>query len=97
MVGYKDHLEGESIFQKASIHLIDYGLTAKFMKNGKLLKQYEIDHFRGNMMFASVNQLKFLTTSRVDDLMSLCYMLVYLLNNKNLYTNVQGNNREEVL
>ena len=31
-------------------------------------------------MFASLNQLRFLGTSRRDDLISLCYLLVFLLN-----------------
>ena len=32
------------------------------------------------MIFASRNQLDFKTTSRRDDLMSLCYLVVYLFN-----------------
>jgi hypothetical protein len=32
------------------------------------------------MIFGSVNQLKFLTTSRRDDIISLLFMLVYILN-----------------
>ena len=36
------------------------------------------------MIFASLNQLRFLTTSRRDDLISLCYMLVFLLNKGSL-------------
>ena len=35
--------------------------------------------FRGNTLFASVNQLKFKRTSRRDDLQSLFYLLVCLL------------------
>ena len=32
------------------------------------------------MVFSSLNQLRFLTTSRRDDFISLCYLLVFLLN-----------------
>ena len=34
----------------------------------------------GNMMFASVNAFNFKPTSRRDDLISLSYLLIYLLN-----------------
>ena len=37
--------------------------------------------FRGNLMFASQHQLNFQTSSRRDDLISLCYLLVSLLHN----------------
>ena len=40
-------------------------------------------------MFASVNQMMFSKTSRRDDLISLSYLLVYLLNNGNLLENKQ--------
>lgn len=36
------------------------------------------------MIFASLNQLNFQMTSRRDDLISLCYLLIYLLNKGNL-------------
>lgn len=36
------------------------------------------------MIFASLNQLRFNVTSRRDDLISLCYLLVYILNNGEL-------------
>ena len=37
------------------------------------------------MQFASADKLSFEKTSRRDDLISLSYLLVYLLNNKNLF------------
>lgn len=40
--------------------------------------------FRGNLEMASLNQLKFYTTSRRDDLISLFYLLVYMLKEGNL-------------
>jgi hypothetical protein len=33
------------------------------------------------MIFGSLNQLAFKTTSRRDDMISLCYMMIYILNN----------------
>ena len=72
------------------LHLVDFGFTTKFVHHtvdesdgvkrtvhkGKELQ----DVFRGNMVFSSLNQLQFMTTSRRDDLISLCYLLVFLLN-----------------
>jgi hypothetical protein len=37
------------------------------------------DIFFGNFLFASVNAFRFKTQSRRDDLISLCYMLVYMV------------------
>jgi hypothetical protein len=38
-----------------------------------------VDTFRGNMIFSSSNQLRFFNTSRRDDLVSLCYLMIYLI------------------
>ncbi len=43
------------------------------------IKKEQVDAFRGNVAFASLNQMKFFSTSRRDDLISLFYFLVYLL------------------
>ena len=40
--------------------------------------------FRSNMPFASLNHFNFLTTSRRDDLISVCYLMVYMFNNGNV-------------
>jgi hypothetical protein len=39
-----------------------------------------IDSFEGNIMFSSLNQMNFEQPTRKDDLDSLCYLLLYLLN-----------------
>ena len=65
------------------VFLIDFGFAAKFLKD-KTGDHIEInegtDMFQGNLLFSSVSQMKFLKTSRRDDIMSLFYMIVYLLN-----------------
>lgn len=61
------------------IVLIDFGLASMFKRRGKHLKKSLQKQFRGNMIFSSLNQLNFISTSRRDDLIGLCYMLVYLL------------------
>lgn len=44
------------------------------------MSKRELNMFRGNMVFSSINQLQFMTTSRRDDLISLCYLLVFCIN-----------------
>jgi hypothetical protein len=43
-----------------------------------------VDTFQGNLLFASPYQLQFHATSRRDDLYSLVYLLMYMLNGSNL-------------
>jgi len=50
------------------IRLVDFGFAAKFMENGKHIPEEEVDVFRSNMIFASVNQFEFKVSSRRDDL-----------------------------
>jgi serine/threonine protein kinase len=51
------------------VRLIDFGFATKFQdSNGNHYDQRSQDMFRGNMIFATVNQFDFKTTSRKDDL-----------------------------
>jgi len=78
-------LIGNSRGQELStLRLIDFGFAARFMKSGTHMKEESTDVFRGNMIFASINQFKFKITSRRDDLISLAFMLVFLFNDGNL-------------
>ena len=49
------------------------------MRPSKHINKQEVDTFRGNMIFSSSNQLRFFNTSRRDDLVSLCYLMIYLI------------------
>ena len=67
------------------ILLIDFGMCSKFQDaDGKHLLNEEMESFYGNLVFASLNTLKFNKPSRKDDLISLCYFLLTLLNGGNL-------------
>ena len=70
------------MFSESTFHLIDFGFSTRYKdrKSGEHIKQKEVEKFKGNMIFGSVNQLNFLTTSRRDDLISLFYLIVFLLN-----------------
>ena len=62
------------------LHLIDYKLASKFTDSAGLhIKQENSEHFLGNLYFASTTQLFIENTSRRDDFISLCYLLVFLL------------------
>lgn len=70
-----------NIFKENSVNLIDFGFATRYLdKKTKLhLEKKEVNTFRGNMVFASLNQLKFHSTSRRDDLISLFYLLVFMV------------------
>jgi serine/threonine protein kinase len=85
MVGYKSKLPkqetpGRSAFQNCSIHLVDFGYSSAYMRREKHIEEGELNSFKGNMMFSSLNQLNFKTPSRRDDIISLCYLLSFVLN-----------------
>ena len=83
MIGLNDKFRpaaGESSLKDCTIHLIDFGYCTKFLSKGNHISQEVLEIFRGNMMFCSIHQMNFKTTSRRDDLISLCYLLSYLLN-----------------
>lgn len=62
------------------LRLIDFGISRKYQDdNGQHIKQVKETLFKGNLIFASVNALNYDTLSRRDDLISLCYVLVYLM------------------
>lgn len=86
MVGFQSKLpkeySEENVFTDATLHLVDFGFATRFVNKhtGAHIAEEEVETFRGNMIFGSLNQLNFKVTSRRDDLISLSYMLIYMLN-----------------
>ena len=75
MIG--DPEDPESFYQ---IHLIDFGLSTKFLnEDGSHVKQHNDVNFRGNTIFSSKNAFMGITLSRRDDIISLVYMLIYFI------------------
>ena len=73
----------ESQGQAPSPVLIDFGYVTKYTdKKGLHLLEDTLEdkNFKGNILFASKNQLEFKLTSRRDDIIALCYMMLYLVN-----------------
>ena len=67
------------------IRVIDFGFAARYRtKSGKHIEQLDQDVFRSNMIFATINQFQFKITSRRDDLISLCYLLIFLYRGGNV-------------
>lgn len=69
-------------------YLIDFGMASKYYDSeyNHISEEYTNKDFRGNLLFSSLRQMKFLKTSRKDDTISLFYMIIYLLNGKKLVT-----------
>ena len=74
-------------FLKHEVNLIDFGFATKYLdkETGLHIEKKDVAMFRGNFTFASLNQLKYKTTSRRDDLIQLFYFLVYLLHGNSLF------------
>ena len=67
------------------IRLVDFGLITPYkLNNGDHIAHKTPDKFKGSMLFASKNAFDFTMMSRRDDLIGLCYVLVYLLDENQL-------------
>lgn len=70
--------------------MIDFGLATQYLKedvnlNGDIIKVHVIkqkQNFRGNIAFSSKNAFKQKTLSRRDDLISLVYLMLFLITGK---------------
>lgn len=75
------------------ISLIDFGLVSKYLDgNGNHIKKEIPDKFKGSLVYASKNAFKEKMLSRRDDLISLVYILIYMLDRDRLpYVSKMGN------
>ena len=67
--------------------LIDFGFAQKYTDSSEPnnhIKKGKVDFFGGNFLYASLNQMKFNKTSRRDDMISLAYIALSVLNNGQL-------------
>lgn len=70
--------------QKMHVSLSNFSNCSKlYEKNGDHIKfkAGSMPVFERELPFASLNQMELSNTSRKDDLVSLCYLLTYILNN----------------
>lgn len=78
---YNDLKPENIMLDGEDVKLIGFDFVDKFSEGQET--QY-VEVFRGNFMLASVNQLEFKKTSRKDDLISLAYLLIYMVNGKKM-------------
>lgn len=65
--------------------MIDFGLSQHFInKCNEHIKDNKPSNFKGSLLFASKNAHQYVKTSRRDDLISLVYLLIYLLDKNRL-------------
>ena len=74
------------------LYIIDFGLCKKYRssKTGKHILPKISHKFNGNFQFASINVTKGKEYSRRDDLISLGYMLIFLLKKELPWDNIVG-------
>lgn len=67
--------------KKAKMYLIDFGCSYAYIKDGKHIKNtIDLRDKNRNMVFASKHYFSGNTLSRRDDIISIVYNLIYLMN-----------------
>ena len=70
------------------IYLIDFGIACPYLDSkGNHIPFFENVPFKGNAVFSSKNAFARFTLSRRDDIISLMYLLVYLIDTKLSWVN----------
>ncbi len=81
----KTQITEEDLSEYSKLKLIDFGLVTRYLDDeGRHIEQGISDKFKGSMLFASKYVFNFTMTSRRDDLISLCYLLVFLVDEDQL-------------
>ena len=71
--------------QLLNVFLIDFGYCTSFIDkyNNHIEENHNIECFKGNLMFSSLDQMLFKATSRRDDIYSFLYFIIFCLNDMN--------------
>lgn len=88
LLNYGEHLPklsqdtNKNYFKNIHLNLIDFGLASNWLnrKTGKHHEDEDVTYFRGNLYFASSRKLQYKRPSRSDDMRSLVYMMIYIIN-----------------
>lgn len=68
------------------VTLIDFSHTTKYldMKDNHISNGHRLQQFQGSIIHASVDKMNLMRTSRKDDIISLCYLMILILNENDL-------------
>lgn len=78
------------------IKIIDFGLAIKYVDNeGKHIAATKERFFQGNLIFASKHCFNLVTHSRRDDLISLAYLLLYLIDGDLAFLTKDGSSQND--
>ena len=82
---------------KDILYLIDYGLCKKYKssKTGKHILPKNIGRAIGTARYASINAMSGKEQSRRDDIISIGYMIIYLMKRDLPWIIIKGNNHYE--
>ena len=79
----------KNILLRTKLHIVNFKFTKSYKDaSGLHFPQEKLDSFEGSTLFASVEQMKQNSPSRRDDLKSLLYILITLLNNGKLFQDI---------
>ena len=79
-----------------SVYLIDFGLSRLYVDDvGKHKPIRQNRHLTGTVRYLSINCQKGFEPSRRDDLIAICYMLVYLLKDRLPWQNIIAKTKKE--
>jgi len=68
------------VSNNCKVTLIDFGFADKYIKDGLRVDSADkLANFQGNILFSSHDQMNFFKTSPKDDIISVFYMLIFLL------------------
>ena len=66
--------------QLHQLKLIDFGLATKYLDaTGNHIQMEKRHNFLGNLALSSSHAMNFNAVSRRDDLISLCFLLIYVI------------------
>lgn len=92
MISYKNKEVYNS--EELDVTIIDFGFVDKYKnskrQNAHIERSDTNQTFGGNPMFASLDHMKFLRTSRKDDIISMYYMMIHLICKKSFSGNKES-------
>lgn len=92
-----DNISVALVPTESTIFFIDFGLSSRYERFGSHVAYAEGQEFTGTPYFASLNSVKGVRPSRRDDLESLGYILLYLLQGNLPWFTIQSPKRTETL